>query len=304
MRNVLSAEDVAPVPVEYVSVSRPDRSFALFAQLERKLSDHWMLNLGGRLDVSRYRDRLIAPRAALIYRPSPVWAYKFLYGRGFRNPSSFELFYGDGLSAAANPLARQEKSDTFEVDVERKIGPGLNLLTAAYAYQLRDFLVGERAQDGLLQYQNVGRIRAVGFEAELNGRPAPWLEGAASYAIQRTRDDGERPAFANSPTHIAKLRFAVTLRRGLEVGSGLQFSSDRTTIAGSTLGSRGVADLTVSHREVLPNIDAKFGLRNAFDARYLEPIALNPRVDAMRQPGRTLFLELTWHRETRAPVTP
>ena len=41
----------------------------------------------------------------------------------------------------ANPNARPEKVDTIEVDVERRIGKRLNLVTAAYGYRLRDFLV-------------------------------------------------------------------------------------------------------------------------------------------------------------------
>src|SRR5207248_4000368 len=41
LTNLQSDSDVAPAPVEFLHVSRPDRSFALFAQDERKLSDHW-----------------------------------------------------------------------------------------------------------------------------------------------------------------------------------------------------------------------------------------------------------------------
>ena len=75
----------------------------MFLQDERRLSSRWTLDLGVRLDGSAYRQSFVSPRAALIYQPSVNWTYKFLYGRSFRNPSAFDLFFEDGLTAVANP---------------------------------------------------------------------------------------------------------------------------------------------------------------------------------------------------------
>ena len=109
-----------------------------------------------RFDGSVYRRSFVSPRAALIYQPSLNWTYKFLYGRAFRNPTVFDLFFDDGRSAIANPSLRPEKVDTIEVDVERKIGKRLNLVTAAYGYRLDDFLVSVYSPSGLGQTQNTG----------------------------------------------------------------------------------------------------------------------------------------------------
>jgi outer membrane cobalamin receptor len=67
----------------------------------------------------------------MIYQRSE-WTVKLLYGRSFRNPSAFQLFYSDGVSGVANPNARSEAADAVEVDVERKIGKRINLQTSAY----------------------------------------------------------------------------------------------------------------------------------------------------------------------------
>jgi outer membrane receptor protein involved in Fe transport len=295
IRAIQSDQDVAPVPFVYLNTNNPDRSFALFAQDERKLSNRWTLDLGGRFDYSLNRRNFFAPRAALIYQPSS-WTYKFLYGRSFRNPSAFQLFYSDdGLSGLANPAARSEKADTVEVDAERKIGRRLNLVTSAYGYILRDLLVGERGQGGLIQYLNIGKIHALGLEVELNGRPASWLEAAVSYSIQKSTDDVESNVLENSPVHLAKLRFAVPLGRKFEASSGMQYYSSRQTLAAAFVGPVYLADFTITSRRLLPNFDVQFGLRNAFNRNYAEPIALNPLVDTMRQPGRTLFVELIAH---------
>jgi outer membrane receptor for ferrienterochelin and colicins len=286
-----------PTPMQFVNINRRDRTFALFLQDERQLSRHWKLDLGIRLDRSHYRPGFVSPRAALIYQPSAAWNYKFLYGRAFRNPSAFDLFYDDGLAAAANPAARPEKVDTVEIEVERKVGKRLNLIASAYGYRLRDFLAGVYDSRGLIQTQNTGRIHATGFEIEMEGRPWTWLEATASYAIQRSTDDIANIDLQNSPDHLAKLRFAVPLGRKFDASSGMQYYSSRLTLGGARVRPVYLADFTISSKRLFPNLDVQAGIRNSFNRNYSDPIALNPRVDSMRQPGRSVYVEFTTHGE-------
>lgn len=297
LRNIQQDYERRPVPEQIMYIDRRDKAVALFAQDERKLSARWTLDLGVRFDYSAYRHDFISPRAALIYQPSSQWSYKFLYGRAFRNPSAFELFFDDAHeSGAPNPYARPEKADTVEGDVERKIGKRVKLAAAAYGYRLRDFLAGVYTSDGVIQYQNVGRIHAYGFETEINARPTGWLETTASYALERSRDNDRDGVLENSPENLAKLRFAVPLGRKLDVSSGMQYYSSRRTMAGAWVGPVYLADATITSKRLLPGFDFQFGLRNIFNRAYNDPIALNPVVDSMQQPGRTFFVELIAHR--------
>ena len=292
LRASMAAEVVSPVPAEYFSVDRRDKSFAVFVQNERRLNARWRLDLGARMDVYAYRQTLASPRAALIYQPSTDWTYKFLYGRGFRNPTAFELFFDDGFSAAGNPDARQESADTIEVDVERRIGKRVNLVGAVYAYRLRDLLVGIYTPNGVVQYQNVGKIHASGFEIEMDSRPRGNLQVTASYAFQKSRDAIADAPLSNSPDHVAKLRFAVPLGRRLEAASLMQYHSRRATLAGATLRPVYLADFVFTSRRLLPNLDIQFSLRNAFNRQYSDPVALNSRVDRMPQRGRAFVIQL------------
>ncbi len=161
----------------------------MFFQDEKKLSKRWKLDLGLRVRQIRVTIAIsFLPGRRLIYQRFGV-GLKFLYGRSFRNPSAFQLFYGDGIADAANPALRPESADTVEVDAERKLGKRMNLQASAYGYRLRNFLLGVYLPDGLLQYQNTPGIRAEGLELEINGRPTNWLEATASYALQQSRDD-------------------------------------------------------------------------------------------------------------------
>ena len=295
LRAYQGSKDVEPVPLVFVNIDKRDRTLAFFLQDEKQLSPHWSLNLGARYDLSIYRDNFVSPRAALIYQPTEKWSYKFLFGRSFRNPSSFQLFYGDGFSAIANPALRSESADTVEIDVERKLGRHINLVAAAYSYWLNHFLSSVLTDAGVFQVQNSGKIHASGFEIELNGRPLRWLEAAASYAFQKSTDYDADNILENSPNHLAKLRFAVPLGRKFDASSSMQYYSARRTLAGNFVPPVCLADFTVTSKRLFPNFDVQFGIRNAFDRKYSDPIALTPLVDSMPQPGRTIFIELIAH---------
>jgi len=208
LRNRMEDADVSPLPFQYTNINDRNRSVAFVAQDEKALSERWKLDLGLRFDESRFGHGFVSPRAALIYQRSD-WTYKFLYGRGFRDPSAFQVYYTDGLTAIGNPNLRPESSNTFEVDVERRLGKRVNVQASAYGYQMHNFLEGLLLPDELLQYQNTGTVNAEGIELEINGRPLSWLEATASYTVERARDNSPGNILANSPNELAKLRFAI-----------------------------------------------------------------------------------------------
>jgi iron complex outermembrane receptor protein len=295
LRAYQASRDVAPVPIVFVDIDKRDRTLAFFVQDEKQLSAQWSLDLGVRYDLSAYRKNFVSPRVALIYQPSDEWSYKFLFGRSFRNPSSFQLFYGDGFGAVANPALLPESANTVEVDVERKLGRRANLVAAAYSYWLSDFIQGVFTDAGLIQYQNVGKIHASGLELEINGRPFDWLETTASYAFQKSHHSDTGGTLENSPDHLAKLRFAVPMGRKFDASSSMQYYSSRGTLAGNYVTPVYLADFTITAKRLFSNFELQFGIRNAFNRNYSDPIALTSLVDALPQPGRTVFVELTAH---------
>jgi outer membrane receptor for ferrienterochelin and colicins len=301
VRNVMESFDVSPVPVQYLRTSNPNRSLGLILQDEKRLSQRWKLDMGLRFDKASYGDDFVSPRVALIYQPSS-WAVKFLYGRGFRNPSAFQLFYSDGHATQGNPSARAESADTVEFDVERRLGKRMNVKASAYGYRMRNFLEGLALPDGLIQYQNDGTSQAEGIELEIGGRPARWLEATVSYALQRSRLTTGNEILENSPSQLGKVRFAVPLGQRFDLSSGIQTESSRLTLAANRLPPICVADFTLTSKRLLRNFDFRFGLRNAFNRNYADAIALNPVVDSMPQPGRSVFVELIAHRPNQEPA--
>ena len=76
----------------------------------------------------------------------------------------------------------------------------------------------------------------------------------------------------------------------------MQYYSSRRTLAGAWVSPVYLADVTLTSKRLLRNFDLQCGLRNAFNRRYHDPIALYPAVDSMQQPGRSFFVELIAHR--------
>jgi outer membrane receptor for ferrienterochelin and colicins len=297
LRALMQNFDVAPTNQQFLSTDKPDKQFAIFAQDEYALTPKWNLNLGVRFDYSAYQRNDVSPRGALIYQPSAKVSYKFLYGRAFRNPSPFELFYTNGFSNLGNASARAEKAQTFEFDIERKLTRKLNVQVSAYRWGLGNLLVAVYTPSGLLQYQNAADIHASGVELELSGHPAPWLEFVTSWAVQRAVYSAPNYPLANSPGQIGKLHFSVPLfTNRFSFASGMQFMGSRQTDGGATLPPLFLADVTIASKRLAGNMRMQAGVRNAFGAKYSDPIALDARYDTMPQPGRSVFLTLTWRK--------
>jgi iron complex outermembrane receptor protein len=295
--------DVSPEYVEYLNVNTLDSKYAFFAQQEWAVSRRWKMYAGLRFDDARKNARALSPRLSLVYTRSPKTTFKFLYGRSFRHPSSFERFYDDnGVSVLPNPGLRSENAQTFEVAAERRIGRGWNAVASVYHYRLTDLIEGVREERGLLQYRNVADMRAGGAEFELNGRSRSGLEGAASIGVQQvTGQAGDR--VPNSPAALSKLRGAFPVERfGLTFSAGVQCMGSRLTLSRARLEPACLADITGTTWRLHPNYGLQFGIRNLADRTYYDPVALVSTVDRIRQDGRAVFVKLIWRTAGDAPA--
>lgn len=295
LRTLMSSREVEPAPGQRLSINQPDQSFALFAQDEIDLSKHWRADLGIRRDDSRYRPDFVSPRAALIYHRASGTSYKLLYGRSFRNPTPYELYFDDGVTDIANTALLPEKADTFEFVTEQRIAKWLQAVVSLYHYRIDDMILAQFVAEGALQFQNAGSASASGVELEAVRRFDSGAEFGGSLAFQRTVDRLTRYPFPNSPGQVGKLRAALPLfRNRLSLAAAFQYLGKRQTLAGETMPRALLTDLVLSTNRLTWALDLQFGVRNLFNRRYFDPVALTPIVDEMPGPGRTVFLSLVW----------
>ena len=297
LQTMQSNYDVQPEYVSYVNVNRRDIRVGVFLQEEIALSEHWQAVAGARLDTSDYRENSVSPRAGLIWSPVESTAVKFLYGTSFRNPNSSEMFFADGWTESGNPALRPERGQDYEVVVERQFGTGLKLSASGYRTDLKNLIVGVRDDCGLLQYQNVSSDRIFGGDAEISGR-FRGIDLASSFAVQNGFDTGTRSILVNSPRPVAKVRFAVPLLRNhLTAAGAANWIGPRQTPHGDVVPWAAKTDVTLTTSNLGRGFDLQFGVRNLFDRKIWDPVALNDLVDVMPRPGRQVFLRLIWRSE-------
>jgi outer membrane receptor for ferrienterochelin and colicins len=296
LRTMQNVYDIQPVKLERLNVNQRDKYAGLFAQQEWAFGSRWKLDAGGRFDASGYRQNFVSPRTAVIYQPSQKTTYKFLFGRAFRNPSAYEMFFDDGgLSAVANPSLKPETANTYEVVYERGWNRDWKTNLSVYRYDLSDVISGTYTPEGLWQYVNTSEVRASGIEAEVSGRLFSTVDLLASLAIQRATAL-DRAVLTNSPGTLGKLRISLpVIKRRFALSGGLIYMSERRTNAQAQVPAVFLPDLTFSSSKLIHNFSFSCGIRNLFNAGYNDPIALVGSADTIPRSGRTAFLTVQWH---------
>lgn len=282
----------SPQQVSILSVDHLDVSYGIFAQQQWQVAAAWTAYFGLRFDDSRLYSDFVSPRVALVYRASARTTYKFLYGRAFRNPNAYEAYYSDGVTEIGNASLVPERAQTFEADVDHKLGEHWNAVLNAYHYRLGELIEAVATPEGFLQYQNAANGRADGVSAQLNGKPVPWIETTASVALQHA-EIADQPWLVNSPGCIAKWRAAAPLvHNKLWAAAAMQYLSPRRTVAGDIVPTVWLTDLTFTTRQLFPDFDFQFGVRNLLNRAYYDPAGAGLPEQMLREDGRSLFVKL------------
>ncbi len=296
LRAFQNALDAGPEPYVYLLLDRPDRYAGVFAQQEWTWGPRWELKAGARFDWSWLKSNAVSPRAALIYKPAPKTDLKLLFSRGFRNPSSYDMFWNDGgLTEVANLALRPETSNNFEFDFDREVTRGLQIGASVYHSRVNDLIEQIYTPEGLVQYVNAERVRSTGASVEIQWRLPRAIELDSSLEVQRSVfRSGE--VLPDSPGQVGKLRISVPLWRDrLRLGLGLQAMGERATYAGATVPWVILPEMVVSTRPFAGGLALTAGIKNLSNSYYRDPVGLTPTVDSMIGDGRTYFLNLAWH---------
>jgi len=300
LRALQNVFDVEPVKQEILSINRPDRYAGIFAQQEWAWGRHWELSLGARFDWSWLKRSSLSPRAAVIYKPSPVTDIKLLYGRGFRNPSSYDMFYSDnGLTQVANTSLRPETTDTYELDVDHEFTKRLRAGASVYHYRVSDLIEQVYTSTGLDQFVNADGARAAGVSFELDSILPAAIEIKSSLEIQRAVFRSG-VGLANSPGQVGKFHVSAPLwKKRLTVGGGLQALGQRQSLAGLTMPWVILPEAVVSTKPLPGGLELSMGIKNLSNSFYRDPVGLSSAVDTMIGSGRAYYLNLSWHQRER-----
>ena len=267
-----------------------------FLQGEFHLSERLNLDAGLRYDHYSTFGGTFSPRVALVGEVATGTFVKGIYGRAFRAPSAYELYYEDGSVTQKPALHLEpERLETFEAVFERRLRAGLRASLDVYHTKVTN-LIGLVTDpvDQLLVYANGEVARSTGVEAALEGQVTPHLLVRASYAFQDATEGPEDRRPVNSPRHVAHLAASLSLFEGRVLpGLEMHYLGSRPTLAGAEVGSYALAGLVL---QVRPRPGSRLELQakvsNLFDTADSDPGGEEHRQDVLPRDGRTAWLSV------------
>jgi iron complex outermembrane receptor protein len=269
---------------------------AAFLQGEFHLAAHVTLYAGGRYDHYDTFGGTVSPRVALVAEPAKGTFLKGIYGRAFRAPSAYELYYQDGGITQKPALHLDpERLETLEAALERRLRPRLKASLSVYHTRVRSGIgLTNDPADGLLVFANGETAQSTGLEVELEGQVTSRLFARASYAFQQAEEGPDRIHPVNSPRHLARLGTSLPLFDGQLVPSlEVRYVGARPTLAGAQVSSYTLANLTLQIRpKALKHIEVLAKVSNLSDAVYADPGGEEHRQDTLPQDGRTAWVSV------------
>lgn len=278
--------------VTYLDDQRHSHVWAAFLQDEFHITQALLVNAGLRHDHYQTFGGTTNPRAAFIYNLDASTTLKALYGRAFRAPTFYELYYQDGgQTQKTSPALRPETVSSFEVVAEHQFSTRLRGSVSAYHSDASALIrLTTDPADSLLVFGNVSRVRSDGAEIEAHATFGA-LETRSSYAFQRVRDaaTGARPV--NSPAHVARLGASLPLlRERLRVTGEARLMTDRRTLASGSTSGFGIVNATVLGRPWRNGLEFTGSVYNLFNRRYGDPGGEELAQDVVVQDGRIVRL--------------
>jgi len=167
-------------------------------------------------------------------------------------------------------------------------------VASVYHYQIGDLIEAATSAAGWIQYRNTGSTKANGAEMELSGKFQK-IEAAASVALQRATDPQNRVLLPDSPGCVAKMRGAIPLLKGkLRAATALEYLSAQRTYSYAQVPGYWLTDVTLTTRNLHPDFDLQFGVRNLLNQTYFYPGGVGLIEDQIRADSRSVFLKVIW----------
>ncbi|MGE0450504.1 MAG: TonB-dependent receptor plug domain-containing protein [Vicinamibacterales bacterium] len=269
----------------------------LYAEDDFRLHPKVRLNAGIRWD--HYFGRFggtVNPRLGLIVSPAGGTTLKLLYGRAFRAPNPYELYYGQNVISAS---LRPERIQTVELGIEHRLTPRLQASASVFHNRATDLIVQRGGSDETidgLYYRNSDRATAKGIELELQGELPGRIRSRLSQVFQDVRRGSDGARIGNSPSTLSTVvvELPVPQVRAVLAFNGVGIGN-RQTLAGGVVPSAFVGNASVLFRPRAGGPRFGVTIYNVFNRQWADPGSVEHRQVALPQDGRTVLGRVQWH---------
>jgi iron complex outermembrane receptor protein len=271
----------------------------VYGQDEWEVLRHVTLVGGARYDHYYNGLEQVSPRVATIWSPRDTTRAKFLYGRAFRPPNLFELYFDSGsLGVVGNPSIDPERMTTYEGTIEQEVWIHIQTVATVFHWDIDDLVdqtvvPGPEPGSERLQFRNVSSVRATGGELELRAPLPHAMSARASYTLVYAKIEGGG-RLTNSPRHLGNVALLFPLPYGVEGGAELVVVGPRLTIARETLSTVTLANLSLILPTPFRRLQFGAGFYNLLNQKYSDPGGSEHRQDRIPQDRFTFRVDLRY----------
>jgi iron complex outermembrane receptor protein len=274
---------------------RSSQLWSVYAQDEWRIGTAIIVNVGVRHDNYPVWGGTTNPRLALIYQINTETDLKLMYGQAFRAPSYYELYYYKIKSTWLKP----EIIRTTELAFEHTLRSGLRSVVSVYQYRVTDLINESYDSQNNLIFLNGETAVAHGVEVETEGHFTPWLDGRASYSLQRARDKmsaaNQNETLSNSPEQLAKVGLTVPLFNDrLSASLEAQYTSSRRTVQDTRVSPFTIFNFTLLHRRWISGFELSASVYNLTGQHFADPAGEEFEQSAIQQDGRNYRMKVQY----------
>ncbi|OQW95732.1 MAG: hypothetical protein BWK79_01380, partial [Beggiatoa sp. IS2] len=246
----------------------------IFAQDIWTLNEKWEMTSGVRYDSYSDFGSTINPRLALVWKATPDFVTKFLYGKAFRAPSFQELYQTNNPVALGNIDLKPEKIQTWEIALDYRPSKKWHVSANVFTYNLTNkilFMPDESAEN--YSAQNAGSQKGYGFVLEGGWQLGEKLVLTGSYAFQTAKDQLEHE-IANVPNQDIYLRADWKLMSDWHLNTQASWILGRKRAINdprSAIDDYVNVDLSLHYEPSSSPWNITFSVRNLLDRDIREP---------------------------------
>lgn len=285
-----------------------------FLQDDIKLSERANLIVGGRYDSWEFKNGYnmdgdiegsdasrFSPKAALNYKANDVTSYYVSVGKAFNSPTLFNLsrlwpMGNSGNFLRPNADLKPEELMMYEIGAKFDIDGQTSVTVSLFQNDIENMIVQADLPSGDAMWDNVGKARVRGIEAEVSRRFSDEWSGFVSYTYNdsEVREYNNIKAIGNQLTTVPEQEFKIGLTHQKNKWTTNLLARYTSEIYEDISNSTAPADM--ADAVFLMDIKATY----AFDDRQSVSLAIDNLLDREFQcqgfwgDGRAAYLEYSY----------